>query len=469
VWQQEMDEADSFAYFESHGGRKFLAERGESPQKPGSVSEATPSKGKSKTSPKPPRAPAAQTTKRSPWNPRLVGEEAEEEGLRPGLGEEAGYEEELEEVRELPGASLGGTQSFRETATRFASGGYPGAQEEEEEGYAASGYGRYGGGGGGLAAHPADRPSIMPEHSADPAGPHPDKKGVKWDHRGELRPPKPRVAQAYVEINHDYLETEGATDRRVRTSSIAHKKNAAKAPNVSAVRKEGQHAVGRTANLSAKDLVGDIAQAGGSGERRHMAEEHWKLTSTMQGLGDSNNLVEVMPGSCRFGPLCLGNIYRMSFFVRNLDVDVTRYLITSCSDYVKICHTPGELVGNANKIAGQIAPGMAKRVVVEIAAHTPVKIDQFIEVAVKAHKIKVLVTARAMDVEEYEKDDSTEVALHGRHIGRSRQRNDPAAGGKPPVVEQVADSEYCRQVFKRLGKEGIANILPPIGGDVSHY
>jgi len=243
----------------------------------------------------------------------------------------------------------------------------------------------------------------------------------------------------------------------VRTSSISHKKNSSKAPSVSQVRKTGVHAVGLGTEITAKELVGDITEVG--------AEEHWKLTSTMQGLGDTNNLVEVMPGACRFGPLCLGNVYRMYLYLRNLDVDVTRFLITSRSDFVKICHTPGELVGHGDKIAGHLAPGMAKKVCVEIAAHAPVDIiEHFIEISVKAHHIKVPVYARILDVEEYEKDDATEMALHGRHIGRTRERD--GMGGKPPPVELVADPEYCERVFanihRRFSKPHGGVQLPPI-------
>ena len=49
------------------------------------------------------------------------------------------------------------------------------------------------------------------------------------------------VSKPYIAYNDRYLETEGPTDRRTRTSSVSHKKNATEAPNVSQVRKAGCH------------------------------------------------------------------------------------------------------------------------------------------------------------------------------------------------------------------------------------
>jgi len=295
---------------------------------------------------------------------------------------------------------------------------------------------------------------IIPERADPPEGPHPDKKGSKWDHKGELRPPKPPLSQAYMEINTKYLEVESATDRRVRTSSVAHKKNVARAPSVQEVRKTGAHAAGRGTTISSKDLLGDLKDAAQGQNRAAAAEEHWKLTSSMQGLGDSNNLVQVIPGACRFGPLCLRGIYRMSFYVRNLDVDVMRYVITASGEgrphFVRICHTPGELVGKATKIAGHLAPGMAKKVTVEIIAHTPTTIQELIDITVKAHHIKVPVFARILDVEEYEKEDYQQFSLNHRHIGRS---HGDASAGKPPVVEIVSDPLYCEKVWKKVDEE----------------
>lgn len=165
-------------------------------------------------------------------------------------------------------------------------------------------------------------------------------------------------------------------------------------------------------------------------------EEHWKLTSTMQGLGDSNSLVEVTPGICRFGPVRQGGVYRMAFYVRNLDVDVTRFNVTPLkSEFVQAHHQPG-----------QIAPGMAAKIVVEVAAKQPGKVEQLVEVRIKAHVVRVPVTARILEAEEYDRLDAESVALHRRHIGRHREKCGGDAGEKRPV-EVVSDEKYCRKVL----------------------
>lgn len=266
---------------------------------------------------------------------------------------------------------------------------------------------------------------MMPEMGESPRGPHPDKKSTQWDVYGERRPPKPPVSQAYVELNTDYLQIEGPTDRRVRTMSIAHKKNAAKAPSVSSVRKTGSYAIGHGSELGVQEVLGDL------GPDNHA--QQWQLTATMQGLGDSDRLVEVTPGMCRFGPLRCGAVYRMSFWLRNLDVDVTRFNVSRLeSEFVSIRYQPG-----------QIAPGMAARIVVEVAASMPARIEQLVEVKVKAHIIRVPVTARVFSEEEYDRLDSESMTLHQRRIGRHREEE-----GKPGPVEIVDDEAYS---FKALG------------------
>ncbi|CAE8723758.1 unnamed protein product, partial [Polarella glacialis] len=159
------------------------------------------------------------------------------------------------------------------------------------------------------------------------------------------------------------------------------------------------------------------------------------------GLGDVNQLVEVVPGSCRFGPLRLGSLYRMAFWVRNLDVDVTRFNVTPLqSDFVKVHFQPGHL-----------APGISTKMVVEVLALGPAKIEQLIEIKVKAHVVRVPVTARVFDAEEYDRLDAESLALHGRRIGRHRERGE---NNKPSPVQLVTDPAYCRKV---LGQ----SYLPP--------
>jgi len=382
----KMQDAPTFSYFKSDMGLQFLLDEGEMDP------ECRPAVHKEKTARKQP-----SPVKRSPWNPLLLGEAPENEA-------HDGYEEEQQQERD------DSDQRVRYQAAEEAA-----ARQNQSDGMDDSQY-----------AQGQQRLPIVAEDADTPAGPHPDKKGNLWDIYGQPRTQRPVASHAYVMLNTDYLEVEGATDRRVRTSSIAHKKNAGKAPSVSSIRKTGQHALGTGTEIAAKEILGELGLTN--------PEEHWKLTSTMQGLGDSNSLVEVTPGNCRFGPVRQGRVYRMYFYLRNLDVDVTRFNVTPVkSECVNVTHQPG-----------QIAPGMAAKIVVEIIAKGPGKVEQLVEVAVKAHVIRVPVTALILEAEEYDKLDAESVALHRRHIGRHREKSD---GGEKRAVEVVTDDVYSRKVL----------------------
>jgi len=407
---QESPFEFQFSYFKSEMGLQFLMDTGQLDLERRPVQKKKKDPQDPKHLPKPPR---------NPWNPRLVGEPGHEE-------EEARMLAEAQDMDEGPHAALHQEQN-QGLFPRFG----PAGPREDSHDITGAGYPR------GLATDATrgmpllpgiQSPPINAQTNHAPMGPHPDKKHSSWDIYGEPRNPNaPKMSHAHVGINQDYLEVEGATDRRVRTASVAHKKNANKAPSVSTVRKAGTHTIGREQHLVAKDILGDVEAAG--------PDEHWKVSSTMQGLGDSNNLVEVVPGACRFGPLRVGSVYRMAFFLRNLDVDVTRFNVGVQSEFVSVKHQPGHL-----------APGMAAKIVVEILAKVPAKIEQLVEVKVKAHVIKVPVTARIFDAEEYDRLDAESLALHERRIGRHREKSDPNSN-KPPPVELVVDSAYCRKVL----------------------
>jgi len=391
---QRLEDGPTFSYFDSIMGIQFLDEL--DPDK-----RATSRKEKVARQPQAPK-------KRSPWNPLLLGESPEND---------AQDGQELQEQQSPEAQDDGQDQRVRMQA---AQEGYPGAQAGGMQGE------------GDLMdsdqynMQQQPRLPIVAEDADAPPGPHPDKKGNLWDIYGQPRVQRPVASHAYVMLNSDYLEVEGATDRRVRTSSIAHKKNAGKAPSVSTVRKTGQHALGTGTEIAAKEILGELGLTN--------PEEHWKLTSSMQGLGDSNSLVEVTPGICRFGPVRQGGVYRMAFYLRNLDVDVTRFNVGRLkSEFVSVSHQPG-----------QIAPGMAAKIVVEIMAKQPGKVEQLVEVRVKAHVIRIPVTARILEAEEYDRLDAERLVLHGKSIGRHREKSD---GGEKRAVEVVADENYCRKVL----------------------
>merc|ERR1719398_277558 len=152
----------------------------------------------------------------------------------------------------------------------------------------------------------------------------------------------------------------------------------------------------------------------------------------MQGLGDPSCLVEVAPGALRFGTLRAGGIYRLAVFVKNLDVDVTRYIVKPLEEpFLKLwyAHSP-------------LAPGMSVKIVVEVRAHGPARVDTFLDVRVKAHCIKVPIIARVLDAEEYDSLETESLRLHGRKLVKRG-------------VELVVDETYAR---KALGP----NFAPPI-------
>jgi len=412
----KVADAPTFAYFKSERGLQFLMDAGElDPERKPRQRGERPNK-KSTPPPQP---------NRSPWNPRLLGEEVEDEQAR---------EDELEAVEEDRGPAAVDMEE------RTPHWGADGEQGNMTRGYEGDPYGMalpsdqqgFGGPEGtmnpqGGGFQPQARLPIVAEATETPQGPHPDKKQNIWDIYGQPRTAKPSQSHAYVALNTDYLEVEGATDRRVRTSSIAHKKNAGKAPSVQSVRKTGTHALGRGSEVAAGEILGELGVAN--------PEEHWKLTSTMQGLGDCNNLVEVTPGKCRFGVLRQGQLYRMAFYLRNLDVDVTRFnVIPPDSKLVIVRHQPG-----------QLAPGMAAKIVVEVAARKEGVLQQLVEVRLKAHVVRVPVTAKILEAEEFDRLDTESFATQGRRIGRHRERANST--GKRPV-EVVTDEMYARKLLE---------------------
>lgn len=378
----------TFSYFESEQGLQFLLESG------GLEPDRKVPVQKKKDLP---AIPIQE--QRTPWNPRLVDEEDPDEVF---VLEE---EDEVDPAAGSPKRQQGGGE-FTAAPIR--------QQPDHEVDYDAP-----------TSHRDIGHPKLYPERPSSPVGPHPDKKSSMYDVYGVKKDPPKAVPKAYVSYNKDFLEVESAVDRRVRTASIAHKKNATHAPSVSAVRKSGSFldgsGVDRAAGVLNKlDLPG--------------AKDNWQLTSTMQGLGDPTRLVDVSPGICRFGPLRAGCVYRMAFYLRNLDVDTTRFNVARMdSAFVNVKYSPQLL-----------APGMAAKIVVEIVAGAPARVEQLIEVRVKAHVVQVPVTARIFEADEYDRLDADSMNMHGRHIGRLRK-------GGP--IELVTEESYCKKVLGERYKE----------------
>merc|ERR1719253_150679 len=122
----------------------------------------------------------------------------------------------------------------------------------------------------------------------------------------------------------------------------------------------------------------------------------------MQGLGNPNQLVEVCPGALRFGTLRQGAVYRLSVFVKNLDVDVTRYTVKPVeAPFLRLWY---------EQVA--LAPGMSVKITVEVQAHAPAKIEQFLDIRMKAHQIKVPIFAHIVDCKQYDALDEEAMRLH---------------------------------------------------------
>merc|ERR1740117_1170447 len=130
----------------------------------------------------------------------------------------------------------------------------------------------------------------------------------------------------------------------------------------------------------------------------------------------------------------------MSFSIRNLDVDVTRFNVMPLDRPARGSDRPSEFVSVRHQ-PGHIAPGMASKITVEVAAREPAVVEQLVEVRVKAHIIRVPVMARVFAADEYDELDANSVRQSGRHIGKHRAGVD--GQGKGPV--EVAEEAYCKR------------------------
>lgn len=135
-------------------------------------------------------------------------------------------------------------------------------------------------------------------------------------------------------------------------------------------------------------------------------EVQWSLTSTLQGLGDSNCLVEAKPGQCRFGLLRRGGVYVMKLTLKNLDVDGTRFVIQPIKSEYCVCHYQPK----------QVAPGLSMDVMIEVRAHHAANLENVLDVKCKAHIIRVPILAKILEPQDYDRLDAESVLLHGKRI-----------------------------------------------------
>ncbi|CAD7930868.1 unnamed protein product [Amoebophrya sp. A25] len=384
----------NFKYFASQKGLKFLLESGLlDPDVRSHVLEK----------PKMPDLDLDQKIK-SIWQPRLVFEEENVYLDTQQLFENShadfdyGYERGLSPENTGAGgdpiaAAEHESTDKNYTAQLLASGGRPMEQSDL----------------GDDTFFPSPREDRRPSRCSSPKGPHPDKKGPHWDVYGNKRMVGKPISQAFISVNDAYLQREGPTDKRTRTSSLVNKKNALEAPGVQQVLKSGCHV-----------LTGDpkqtLARAKGAVQALKTEDASkdlkWELSATMQGLGDPNKLVEAVPGHVRFGLLRRGAVYQITLQLKNLDCEPTRFNIKQPdSEYVKIAYSPMP-----------VAPGLSMNVSVELWGWHSAKILQVIEASCKAAIVKIPVSARVVEAEEYDRLDAESVLLNGKRIMGSHVR-----------------------------------------------
>jgi hypothetical protein len=63
-----------------------------------------------------------------------------------------------------------------------------------------------------------------------------------------------------------------------------------------------------------------------------------------------------------------------------------------------------------------VAPGLSMKVVIELRAFVPARIENIIEIRCKAHVIKVPVSARVVTPQEYDRLDAESVMVQGKRI-----------------------------------------------------
>lgn len=138
--------------------------------------------------------------------------------------------------------------------------------------------------------------------------------------------------------------------------------------------------------------------------------------------------LEVVPEACRFGLVRQGGVYQMTVRLRNLDVETRFRVVVDRTnghfDDLKVTYT-----------SGLLAPGMTTKCVVQLAAREPLRVEQCVEVRTQTNVARIPVTARIVDVEEFDRLDRESIALHGRRIG----------AGKHNLM--IMDEACCRKVL----------------------
>lgn len=215
-----------------------------------------------------------------------------------------------------------------------------------------------------------------------------------FDIYGQPRQTKPTVhsikSTSPVRIpNEKFILTESATDRRIRTISQAVRPQI-KAPTVQEMRREGTHTILYKALMKKQTY-------------RDMIDTQNMMITAFTADPLKRNL-QIIPASVRFGVLKEGDVYEMQIVIKNEDNQLLRYTLRQPqTKNVKILFKPAP-----------IAPGMTTKLVVEITAKRPEKIEIEFEIATKAEIYKIPIFANIVSDNEFDGINEESLQLHGR-------------------------------------------------------
>ncbi|CAG9328564.1 unnamed protein product [Blepharisma stoltei] len=212
--------------------------------------------------------------------------------------------------------------------------------------------------------------------------------------------------------NEKFILTESATDRRIRTISQSGRPQI-KAPTVQEMRREGTHTILYKALMKKQSY-------------REMIDTQNMMITAFTADPLKRNL-QVIPASVRFGVVKDGEVYEMQIVIKNEDNQLLRFTIRQPpKKNVKIVYKPTP-----------IAPGMTTRLIVELNANHPEKVEVEFEVATKAEIYKIPIFANVVNESEFDAINDESLKLHGRGALKPNVRVKGQAFGTS--VEKSAD------------------------------
>lgn len=239
---------------------------------------------------------------------------------------------------------------------------------------------------------------------------------------GKLRTEKPFVkstqkSNAQSDLNEKFITTECITDRRVKIASMSNRQYT-NAPSVEQVRKQGQHQMILQA-INKKQTFSELINQANS-----------MVTSV---LHDSmKRSVNILPSVCKFGALPHGVEAEMTLTVKNED---------SMSQRIQIKPTQDRRIVVKQETYGPIAPGMTKKVLVQLQLANSTdtsRVKEEIVIMTKSDHYKVPVEALLLSEAEYDQREQQSFEQTGKGLASSRVRNKLTDSIKKSRVSVVA-------------------------------